>query len=188
MAVCKNENCNAEMPDDAYFCEKCGEVMHDQNNNTDSMEGLGNGITSAEENGSMSCFSCGERLEIGTKFCPACGKQQPLAGQSSEETMTTASKNSGQTPPIGQNTSSNKIKEPIFAAILCIIPGLGQAYNGQIQKAIVYFIGGVLLSFITVGIGYFIYLAIGAMDAYVTAEKINRGEPADNFINFIGGV
>ena len=90
MLICKT--CKAEMPDDTYFCEKCGEMMHDQNNDADSLAALDNSIASVEENANKFCFSCGAKLGIEPKFCPSCGKPQSLPPVM---------------PPIGSNTNTS---------------------------------------------------------------------------------
>lgn len=97
------------------------------------------------------------------------------------------------------------IKEPIVSAVISfLIPGTGQAYNGQVKKGIavllgyivlwiavyaIYFFGGLGLTLITAGIGslallccfpmLFLPLLINvwaAYDAYKTSKRINTGE------------
>ena len=99
-------------------------------------------------------------------------------------------------------------KDPFIAAVLSLIGGLltgsllfslGQLYNGQIKKFIVLtlvniFMGGIVAalylggSFLTIGVGFLCCLPIFLLplliyiyevyDAFVTADKIKRGEPA----------
>ncbi|ADU29038.1 hypothetical protein [Evansella cellulosilytica] len=72
------------------------------------------------------------------------------------------------------------VKSPGIAAVLSALwTGLGQIYNGQIAKGVllmfIQFIN-VLLMFVI--IGFFTYFAVwifGMIDAYKTAEFINRG-------------
>lgn len=100
MLIC--EKCKVEMPDDTYFCEICGEVMYNQNNDTGSQAAPGNDIDSTEKNENRFCFSCGEKLEIESKFCSSCGKQQSPAGQASViSTRTTAPEGFEPTPLAG---------------------------------------------------------------------------------------
>ena len=103
-------------------------------------------------------------------------------------------------------------KDPFIAAILGIGGGLltgsllfslGQLYNGQIKKFIVLtlanlFMGGIVAalylggSFVTAGIGLLCCLPVFLLpiviyvyeiyDAYVIAEKINRGEPVCDWL------
>lgn len=107
-----------------------------------------------------------------------------------------------------QTVHSRPGKDPFVAAILAIGGGiltgsllfsLGQLYNGQIKKFIVLtlvnvFIGGIVAalylggSFVTVGIGFLCCLPVFLLpvliylyeiyDAYVTAARLSRGEPA----------
>lgn len=77
-------------------------------------------------------------------------------------------------------TAVNK-KEPLFALVLSFfIPGLGQLYNGDARKGIILFVGAVVSALLMwVCLGFLTYLIIwlyGMYDAYVYAEKINRGE------------
>lgn len=103
------------------------------------------------------------------------------------------------------------IKEPVVAAVISfLIPGSGQAYNGQVKKGIailagyivlwialfvVYLGGGILISLITAGIGslallccwpvFFAPLLINlwaAYDAYKTAGRINAGEAIKDWL------
>lgn len=74
-----------------------------------------------------------------------------------------------------------KRKEPILSLILSFfIPGLGQIYNGQATKGIVLIIAAVIsVVLATVCIGGLTYLLVwlyAMFDAYVTAERINKGE------------
>ena len=109
------------------------------------------------------CKSCGSEILAEAEICPKCGVRQ----------------------------KAEQIKNPAIAAILSFFwVGLGQIYNGQIGKGLL-FIGiqivNVFLMFIL--IGFLTYLALwiyGIYDAYTTAEKINRGEevPTKVSINF----
>lgn len=72
-------------------------------------------------------------------------------------------------------------KEPLLALILSFfLPGLGQIYNGNTNNGILLIAAAVLswiLTSVCIGIFLFIGIWIYAMyDAYITAEKINRGE------------
>jgi TM2 domain-containing membrane protein YozV len=112
------------------------------------------------------CQSCGEPIKAEAEVCPHCGVRQ--SGSSSEEKNSAVS----------------------FIASL-IIPGAGQAYNGQIGRAVAVFFGaivadtilfvlGTLLSVILIGVLFFLLIPVVhvviAYDAYNQAEKINRGE------------
>ena len=72
-------------------------------------------------------------------------------------------------------------RNPILAAVLSIIPGLGQIYNGQKAKG-----AGILVIFIFVGftLAYSIYPIVlsfliwiySIVDAFITTKKINEKE------------
>ncbi|MCL2814450.1 MAG: zinc ribbon domain-containing protein [Oscillospiraceae bacterium] len=65
MMICKK--CKAEMPDDTYFCEKCGELMYGQDGEAADVKSEG-----------KYCHSCGDKLSPAAVFCPKCGtKQEP---------------------------------------------------------------------------------------------------------------
>jgi TM2 domain-containing membrane protein YozV len=72
-----------------------------------------------------------------------------------------------------------QVKNPVLAAVLSFfIPGLGQIYNGQTKKGLI-FLGVDLLDTILTpfGIGIITGLAVAvyaAWDAYKNAEEINR--------------
>ena len=104
-------------------------------------------------------------------------------------------------------------KEPLLALILSfaggvltggILLGLGQIYNGQIKKGIIIsitsiFIGviiGILYVFmgiISMGVGFICCLPVALLplvfwlwalyDAYMTANKINDGEPVNDWLD-----
>ena len=82
-----------------------------------------------------------------------------------------------------------KKKDPVAAALLSFLfCGVGQIYNGQIMKGIIYFIiASICWSLTLVLIGFLlipIWWGIAILDAYVTAKKINNGERYNHFINF----
>ena len=71
------------------------------------------------------------------------------------------------------------MKNPGVAAVLSFfITGLGQIYNGQIVKGVIFIIIqgiNVLLMYVLVGfITFPIFWIWGMVDAYRTAERINR--------------
>lgn len=94
-------------------------------------------------------------------------------------------------------------KEPIISVILSFVfPGIGQIYNGQPKKGVALIVGYILLwavllaltlvfGLMTIGFGLFccmpfflvplVLWAYGMYDAYMTADKINRGEPAKDW-------
>ncbi len=65
-------------------------------------------------------------------------------------------------------------KNPVTAGLLSIIPGLGQVYNGEFVKGILFLIGTIIGIFLIIpGILIWIY---GIYDAYKTADKMNKGD------------
>lgn len=74
-----------------------------------------------------------------------------------------------------------KRKEPLLSLILSfLIPGLGQIYNGQATKGFLLIIAAivsVVLAYVCIGfLTYLIVWFYAMYDAYVIAERINRGE------------
>ncbi len=67
-------------------------------------------------------------------------------------------------------------KNPIIAAILSflLLGGVGQIYLGQTKKGIILIVATVVLSCIGVGL---IIPVVGAIDAYMLADKLQNGEP-----------
>ncbi len=66
-------------------------------------------------------------------------------------------------------------KNPIIAALLSLLlfGGVGQMYLGQTKKGVIIIVASILLA--CVGIGFLIPF-IGAVDAYMMAEKLQKGE------------
>ena len=101
----------------------------------------------------MYCKNCGSEIDDKAEICPKCGVRVKAM-------------------------HSTGPKSPGFAAILSFfIPGVGQIYNGEIGKGIIYFIvGGICVLLMIVLIGFILYPLFdiyNIYDAYKTAEKIN---------------
>lgn len=64
--VCKS--CNAELPDTAKFCEKCG-----------------SSVTEEEKTENLFCRKCGAVLELGAKFCGKCGTIVDIETETGQE-------------------------------------------------------------------------------------------------------
>jgi TM2 domain-containing membrane protein YozV len=111
------------------------------------------------------CTECGKELiNPNAEICPNCGERL-------------------KSPPLVIPE-----KNPVISVILSIIiTGLGQLYNGQAGKALVYFIIGiinVLLVFVLIGIVTApIWWILNILDAYFTAKRINEGKDASGFLN-----
>lgn len=103
------------------------------------------------------CSNCGAAIDAKAEICPKCGVRVEL------KPITTT-------------------KSPGIAAICSFfITGLGQIYNGQIGKGILFFVIGVILALLMMVVIGFILFPIfwiyNIYDAYKTAEKINQGYP-----------
>lgn len=99
-------------------------------------------------------------------------------------------------PPFGRSAPS-----PALAFFLGLIPGVGAIYNGQYAKGLVHaIVWGVLMSICNAGdqMGIqpvFIMLLIAwwaymALEAHHTAQRLQRGEPVDEYsslLNLRGG-
>ena len=70
---------------------------------------------------------------------------------------------------------SDPPKNAIIAALLSLIlfGGVGQMYLGQVKKGVIIIVATILLS--CVGIGFIIPI-LGAIDAYMMADKMQKGE------------
>lgn len=103
-----------------------------------------------EEN--MYCKNCSAEIDNKAEICPKCG--------------------------VRIRTSPSGEKNPGVAAIASFFfTGLGQIYNGEIGKGIMFIIiGGLLILSIFIVIGFILYPAFwiyNIYDAYKTAERIN---------------
>ena len=58
-------------------------------------------------------------------------------------------------------------KDPVVAALLSIIPGLGQIYCGRVLRGIAFFIISVPLSFVFIGL---IFWLLNIYDSYKLAK------------------
>lgn len=70
---------------------------------------------------------------------------------------------------------SDPPKNAILAAILSLIllGGVGQIYLGQTKKGVILIVGTLLLSCVGIGV---IIPVLGAVDAYMIADKLQKGE------------
>ncbi len=116
------------------------------------------------------CRNCGEELPYRQgEWPPSLPKLCPNCGVRIKDPFRYGSR-------AGQGrTHSESLKNPTIAAILSIIPGLGQAYNGQILRGLLFFFatGIGLLLLVFPGIIVWIF---GIYDSYRTAKKMNYGD------------
>ncbi|HKN01550.1 MAG TPA: zinc-ribbon domain-containing protein [Candidatus Binataceae bacterium] len=109
----------------------------------------------------MFCSICGAEGPDGAVFCRKCGS--PLAGPTGAPRVVVVA----------------ELKSPGLAAVLSFLwCGLGQIYNGQIGKGIVVMVVYAISAFmihLLIGLLTTPVLWIwGMVDAYRTAERINR--------------
>ena len=114
-------------------------------------------VVSIAEKKTKFCQHCSAKISAEAEICPKCGVR--VKGAS----MPTEMKSTG-----------------IAAVLSALFPGLGQIYNGQIGKAVLFIIVGFILAltiFILIGlILYPLFWIYNVYDAYNTAKKINAGE------------
>lgn len=100
------------------------------------------------------CSECGEEINKNAEICPKCGVRVMVPK---------AEKNPG-----------------VAAVLSFLFVGLGQIYNGQIGKGLVFIVVQIInifLIFVVIGfITYPLFWIFGIYDAYDTAKKINNGE------------
>ena len=108
------------------------------------------------------CSNCGSEIDAMAEICPKCGVRvaPPPASPS---------------PPVLVERKS----EGLAAVLSFLFVGLGQIYNGQIGKGILFIILGVIAVLtMVVLIGFIIYPLFwiyNIYDAYSTAKGINAG-------------
>jgi TM2 domain-containing membrane protein YozV len=116
----------------------------------------------------MFCTKCGKQSDGATAFCKSCGAAISGSGAPSQVIVVRAAE-----------------KSPALALVLSFLfAGLGQIYNDQIKKGVWIIIAhaiSLVLIPVLVGIVTTPVIWIWSMiDAYKTAERINRGELLPN--------
>src|SRR4051812_8660183 len=111
----------------------------------------------------MFCTKCGQENEIGSSFCKKCGAAQVSGAAGSPQVLVVRT-----------------AKSPAIALILSFFfSGLGQIYNDEIKKGIWIIVAhaiSIVLIFVLIGLVTTPIIWIWSMiDAYKTAERINRG-------------
>ena len=81
---------------------------------------------------------------------------------------------------LGQGHKGQFKKDPKYYVIDIMI---NQGYKEQFKKGFIYAVIGILFAYISPEIAY-VWLVVNILDAFTTAEKMNRGESFDDFINF----
>ena len=126
----------------------------------------------------MFCAGCGTQLQDNQHFCSICGRPAGTAIAAGVSTASAAVAPATQAPAVVRQVVIVKTeKSPALAAVLSfLICGLGQIYNGQIGKGILFFIAFVISSAaIWIVIGFLSTPALwiwGIVDAYKTAEEL----------------
>ncbi len=103
------------------------------------------------------CPNCGSEIKYSeAEICPNCGVRLK--------------------DPTNQSKEHEEEKSPIIALICSIfIPGLGQVYNGQLEKGVLILIGTLIGTFVFIIPGIIVWI-FGWYDAYTTADKMNLGK------------
>ncbi len=147
------------------------------------------------------CFKCGKELEDDVKFCSACGQDQALAKDSSNNSET-AEDNDNASSSIENVTSNNKTSKPIvenrsiaLAIVLSIVTcGIYSIYwyismvddANKVSNELDSTSGGLTLlySILTCGI-YKMYWAYKAGKQLYNAGKIHGKDIADNSVLYL---
>lgn len=135
------------------------------------------------------CSNCGSQIEKTTKVCPDCGAEQiDKKMKYCSNCGSQIDANAEICPECGVRQTMEHTQQQIYhqknsgiAAVLSFLfVGLGQIYNGEIAKGLIFIVCGIICICLTlVYIGYIFYLILwifGIYDAYSTANKINSGE------------
>jgi len=137
------------------YCSNCGNQINDE-----AYECPNCGTILSKSPGTKYCSNCGNQIDKMAEICPDCGVRQPGA-------------------PKYQQVYQEK--NPVLAAVLSLlVVGLGQVYNGEVGKGILFFVLAIIIGLtLFIFIGFILvplFWLFAAYDAYTTAEKINRGE------------
>jgi TM2 domain-containing membrane protein YozV/RNA polymerase subunit RPABC4/transcription elongation factor Spt4 len=137
------------------------------------------------------CPNCGKPVEGSPAFCPSCGKSIqwattpipqafcPHCGAAVDPAAEICPKCGVRIKQAPQPAVIDR-KNPGIAAVLSFLfTGLGQIYNGQIGKGIIFVVVGIVcLILVVVLIGIILYPLFwiyNIYDAYTSAKKINAG-------------
>ena len=110
------------------------------------------------------CPECGHKNKEDVKFCEECGHRF-------EETPEKAKV---------KKTGSKERSAGIAVILSFFVIGLGQIYNGEVGKGIIFFVTGVILNLLTLYIFFFglpflfVMWLINLYDAYSEAKKTQQ--------------
>jgi len=115
----------------------------------------------------MNCPYCSNPVPPGVNNCPSCGAavsqpQQAAPAQPFPQNMQRP------IPSVQKSVGTAQI-------LACLIPGLGQIYNGQVVKGIVIILANIILASATFGISGIVILILAVIDAGNIAKKLNEG-------------
>jgi len=81
---------------------------------------------------------------------------------------------------------SSTPRVPLIMALLSglVLTGLGQMLLGQVAKGLVFLFGSIVLAIFTMGLSLFITWPAVAIDAYMVARKLERGEAVTQWESF----
>jgi TM2 domain-containing membrane protein YozV len=113
------------------------------------------------------CSNCGAEIDVRAEICPKCGVRVAPPPPSPPQMSPS------------QAVMTERKSEGIAAVLSFLFVGLGQIYNGQIGKGIIFIIFGVIAVLtMLILIGFIIYPLFwiyNIYDAYSTAKGINAG-------------
>jgi len=128
------------------------------------------------------CSSCGNQVAESAAFCPSCGA--PVQRTAAQQPSPAPSMAPPIAPPAGYPPYPGYApmpgeKSPVLAALLSIITGLGQLYNGEKSKGVIFLVVGIILFILMVAttilcIVFIPFWLYGMYDAYIRAEEYNR--------------
>lgn len=102
------------------------------------------------------------------KFCPVCGNS--LQNENGEICPQCGARLAMPPAPITPE------KNPVVAALLSVfVPGLGQVYNGDLKRGILFYLGTLIATLFLIIPGIIVW-AYQLWDAYSTAKMMNSGE------------
>jgi TM2 domain-containing membrane protein YozV/ribosomal protein L40E len=112
------------------------------------------------------CRDCGAVIDAEAEICPECGVRQRDPPQSSLDRTLEAVAEGG---------------NPFVAgALSALVPGLGQLYNRELKRALIFLIAGVAAGFSVIfAVGIVLYPAVwlyAIYDAYTRADRRAKSE------------
>jgi len=129
------------------------------------------------------CPECGKPLaNEAANFCDNCGAKLAAAPTITVEPQPQPEAGAAGSASSGAGSEPVTLVQPVeekstFVAALCslILPGLGQVYNGKLERGFLIFIGTVIGFFLFIIPGLLVW-AFGIYDAYTIALKMNKKE------------